>query len=483
MTAPEVASGQELRERALGGVVAVALRSLVIRGMSLAANIVLARQLTPDDFGLMAFGLSIVAIGAFFTSGGFGAALIRQPEPPTRMQLQAVFGTQLLVATLVATTVLAIGAPLGTAGLLAGIMAFCLPLDVLRVPSAILSERRLHFTPVVRAEVGEMLAYNVVAVVLVLAGAGIWSVGVAVLVRAAVGSALLIAAAQVGLMRPRLSFPTIKPLLRFGLTLQSTDLVAMARGQGLNFLTAGVGGVAVLGQWSFSLRLLQPIMLLFDAVSRVAFPAVSGLLRAGEDPRPILEKGIRLAYGATGLGVVALAAATPALVPSLFGEAWRPAIAVIPWSLAGLMLSSPLVACAGSYLNATGEAGVVLRSTIFYSLAWFAVSLPLLPLLGPRALAIGWTVAGAVDAAYLIRALRSRVPARVVSNALPPVVLAFGVAPVGWLIEDHFGATLPTAALAAAVAAVGYTALLWLVRPETVREIGRLGRRLTLRRA
>src|SRR4051812_41225401 len=229
MTAPEVASGQELRERALGGVVAVALRSLVIRGMSLAANIVLARQLTPDDFGLMAFGLSIVAIGAFFTSGGFGAALIRQPEPPTRTQLQAVFGTQLLVATLVATAVLAIGAPLGTAGLLAGIMAFSLPLDVLRVPSAIVSERRLHFTPVVRAEVGEMLAYNVVAVVLVLAGAGIWSVGVAVLVRAAVGSALLIAAAQVGLIRPRLSFPTVKPLLRFGLTLQSVDLVGMAR--------------------------------------------------------------------------------------------------------------------------------------------------------------------------------------------------------------------------------------------------------------
>jgi O-antigen/teichoic acid export membrane protein len=482
MAALELVSGQELRQRALGGVAAVALRSIAIRGMSLVANVVLARQLTPGDFGLMAFGLSIVAVGAFFTSGGFGAALIRQPEPPSRLQLQSVFGTQLLVATVAACVVLAVGAPLGRAGLLAGIMAFSLPLDVLRVPSAIVSERRLHFTPVVRAEVGEMLAYNVVAIILVLLGAGIWSVGVAVLVRAAAGSALLIATAQVGLLRPRLSFGTVKPLLRFGITLQSVDLVTMVRGQGLNFTTAGVGGIAVLGQWNFSLRLLQPIMLLFDAVSRVAFPAVAGLLRAGEDPRPMLEKGIRLAFGATGLGVVALAAATPALVPSLFGDAWRPAIAVIPWSLAGLMLSSPIVACAGSYLNAIGEAGIVLRSTILYSLAWIAASVPLIGFFGPKALAIGWTVGGLVDAAYLTRALRSYVPVRVAENALPPFLIAVAVGPVGWLIEDRLGANLFSAALAALAAATAYTGALWLVRRQTVREMGRVGLRIIRRR-
>ena len=482
MAAPEIVAGHELRQRALGGVVAIALRSIVIRGMSLAANIVLARQLTPADFGLMAFGLSVVAVGAFFTSGGFGAALIRQEEPPSREQLRAVFGTQLLVGTLAACAVLAIGAPLGTAGLLAGIMAFSLPLDVLRVPSAIVSERRLHFAPVVRAEIGEMLAYNVVAIALVLAGFGIWSVAVAVLVRAAIGSALLIAGAPIGLLRPRLSFATVRPLLRFGLTLQSVDLVTLIRGQGLNFTTAGVGGVAVLGQWNFSLRLLQPITLLFDAVGRVAFPAVAGLLRAGEDARPLLEKGIRLAFGATGLGVVALAAATPALVPSLFGDAWRPAIEVIPWSLAGLMLSSPIVACTSAYLNATGEPGVVLRSTILYSLAWVAASLPLIPLIGPTALAVGWTVGGAVDAAYLTHALRSRVPVRVVSNAAVPVLLTAVVAPLGWLVEDRLGATLWAAAVAALLAALAYTALLWLLRRETVREMARVGRRVMLRR-
>jgi O-antigen/teichoic acid export membrane protein len=460
----------------------VALRSLTIRGMSLAASVVLARILTPDDFGLMAFGLSIVAVGAFFTSGGLGSALIRWPTAPTRRQLESVFGLQLVLGVTIAAAVLAIGAPLGKAGLLAGIMTFSLPLDILRVPAAIVTQRQLHFGPVVRAEVGEMVAYNIVAIVLVVAGAGIWGVGAAVLCRAATGSALLIAGSGVPLMRPRLSWPTVKPLMRFGLTLQGVDLVTLARGQGSNFATAGIAGVAVLGQWNFSLRMLQPITLLFDAVGRVAFPAVAGLLRAGEDPRPMIEKGVRLAYGATGFGVVAVAASTPALIPSVFGPQWDPAIEVLPWSLAGLFISSPIVACSSAYLQAIGDAGVVLRSTILYSIAWVAVALPLLPSQGATALAIGWTVAGIVDGAYLTYALRTRVAAHVVGNAAPPILVALVVAPLGWLVEDRLGPTLYAAAIAALLAAGLYTLLLWIVRRDTVVEMWRLTRRIVLRR-
>jgi O-antigen/teichoic acid export membrane protein len=476
-------SGQELRSRALGGVLAVALRSLTIRGMSLAANVVLARELTPHDFGLMAFGLSIVAIGTFFTSGGLGASLIRQPEAPTRRQLESVFGLQLVVGLACAVATLAVGAQFGTAGLLAGVMTFSLPLDIVRVPAAIMTQRELRFGPVVRAEVGEMLAYNVAAIALVLLGAGVWAVGAAVLVRAAAGSVLLIAGSGTPLLRPRLSWAAVRPLLRFGMTLQGVDLVTLVRGQGLNLTTAGVGGVAVLGQWNFSLRMLQPITLLFDAVTRVAFPAVAGLLRAGEDPRPMLEKGFRLAYGATGLGVVAVAAATPALIPSVFGDQWRPAIEVLPWSLLGLFISSPIVACSSAYLTATGEAGVVLRSTILYSVAWVLVSLPLLAVAGPTALAIGWTVAGLIDGAYLTAALRSRVPAHVIRNAVPPILVAAAVAPTGWLVERGLGETVYTAAIAGVLAAGHYLLALFVLRRETVAEMARVTLRVARRRA
>jgi O-antigen/teichoic acid export membrane protein len=462
---------RELRERALGGVLAVAVRGFAIRGMSLAASIVLARRLTPDDFGVMAIGLSVVAIGSFLASGGLGSALIRQHDEPTRAQLESVFGLQLAIALAAAALTAAIGVPLGTAGALAALMTLSLPIDVCRVPAAILSERDLRFGPVVRAEIGEMVAYNVVAIALVVAGLGVWGVGIAVLVRATAGSALMIAGSRGGLVRPRLRLPLVRPLLRFGLTLQSVSLVQMVRGQGINFTTAGIGGLAVLGQWNFSIRLLQPVTLLFDAVSRVAFPAVAGLLRTGEDPKPMIEKGFRLAYGLTALGVVCLAASAPAAVPSVFGAAWKPAVSVLPWSLAGLLVTGPVVACVTSYLTAIGDAREVLRSTILYSIAWILVTVPLLPVTGETAPAIGWTVAGVLNTWYLARVLRRTVPVRLAANAGLPVLLAVLVAPVGWLLEAELGATIWVAALSAAVAGLAYLALLRVLSARIATEM------------
>ncbi|MBE2317977.1 oligosaccharide flippase family protein [Solirubrobacter sp. CPCC 204708] len=483
---PPLGSGdsvQELRRRAFTGVLAIALRSLAIRGMGLAASVVLARELTPTDFGLAAFGLSIVGIGAFFTAGGIGAALIQQEREPTKLQLQAVFGFQLAVALVVAVGTFAIGAPLGQAGLIAGIMAFSLPVDVMRSAPAVMTQRELRFGPMVRAEVGEMLVYNVVAVVLVLLGAGVWSLTAAVMCRAVAGTVLLVLATGIGVPRPRWSWGTVKPMLRFGATLQAIDFVNQFRAQGLNFTTAGVAGVSSLGYLDFTMRVLQPLLLLFDAVGRVAFPAVAGLLRAGDDPRPMLEKGLRVAFGATGLGVVTLASATPALVPSVFGPQWVPVIEIVPWCLFALLLSSPIVTCTGAYLTAINQVGLVLRSTILYSIAWAAVGLALLPSYGAVAIAIGWAVAGVVDSVYLTRALRSRLPSvRIVHSAAPTVLIAALVAPIGWLIESAMGPTLLAAAAAAVSAAVLYTLLLGLVRREMVLEGWTIFRRIVLRR-
>lgn len=476
-----VLGGQELRERALSGVLAVGLRSIAVRVMGLLANVVVARQLSPDDFGLAAFGLSIVSVGAFFTSGGIGAALIRQDEDPTTHQLQSVFGMQFAASLAVTAIGLAIGLPLGKAGALTAVMILSLPIDVLRVPSAIVSQRELRFGPIVRAEVGEMIVYNLIAVALVLLGVGVWSLAIASLFRAAVGSGLLIAGGSLGLMRPRLSWRTVRPLVRFGLALEGIQLVYLGREQGLNSSTFAIGGVATLGQWNFSLRLLQPLLLLFGAVGAVAFPAVAGLLRAGEDPRPILEKGIRLAFGLTGAGVVILAAATPAAVPSLFGEKWTPAVSVVPWSLMGILLSAPIAACSQAFLGAIGQAGVALRSTIYHSIAWLVVSLPLIPLVGATALGIGWVVAGLVDAVYLVRAMRQHITAHVVRNGAPAIFVVVAVAPIGWLIEAWLGANLYAAALAGLVAGASYVAILFVVQPDNVREMATVLRRFVRR--
>src|SRR4051794_23373776 len=73
---------QEVRERAVTGTALVAMRGLAIRGLAFLGNIVLARLLVPRDFGLVAFGTSVMTIATFLTAAGIGAGLIRRPEAP-----------------------------------------------------------------------------------------------------------------------------------------------------------------------------------------------------------------------------------------------------------------------------------------------------------------------------------------------------------------------------------------------------------------
>lgn len=73
----------ELRRRASAGIFIVATRGLAILLLGLAGNVVVARLLTPRDFGVVAIGMSFVLFTGMLSDGGLGAALIRRPEPPT----------------------------------------------------------------------------------------------------------------------------------------------------------------------------------------------------------------------------------------------------------------------------------------------------------------------------------------------------------------------------------------------------------------
>jgi O-antigen/teichoic acid export membrane protein len=464
----------EIRDLAVRGVAALGLRTLIIRVMGLSANLVLARLLTPHDFGLMAFGLAVVALGAFITDGGLGAALLRL-EQMRRRQLEAVFGAQLLLASGTAMVIVAIAAPMGTAGAVAAIMALSLPLDCAKVPGALSCERRLNYTPIVRAEVAEMLVYNIVAVTAVALGAGIWGIAAAVPCRALVGAIVLTQQSGV-LVRPRLLWGEARELYRFGMKFQGIGLVSFARDQGLNVATTAIAGFAALGTMSLVQRLTQPIWLVFDGSWRVSFPAMSRLRDAGRDVPAIAVRTLRIASMTTGFATVGVASATPALVPSLFGEKWNDVIPVMPIVLATLLIGGPMLACASGFFATIGEPGKTLKAEIAGSIVAFVVALPLLPLLGAVGLATGTFVATLASAAYLARDLRPH-GIRVGSTLARSTAISVLAAAVGWLLADALPPTLWAAAAGGFAGCLVYSVLVWAFQREPARDALALARR------
>jgi O-antigen/teichoic acid export membrane protein len=431
----------EVRSRAATGAALLGARGALIYALGIVANLVLARLLVPRDFGLVALGTGVVIFGSYLADVGLGASLIRRERAPAPAELQAVNALQLALTIFVAVVTLAVALPFGRDGLVVASMVASLPIAVVRSPSVIVLERELHYRVVATADVVEALAYYVWAIGTVALGLGVWGLATAVVVRAGAGTATVLAIGPLGLVRPRWSWRLVRPLLAFGAKVQGSMVLLIAREQGVNLIIAAVGSVSTLGVWNLAWRVIQVPSLLFLSVARVAFPALSRLLGAGEDPRAALERGIAVLAAVTGVVSVALVGLAPAL-PDLVGSKWSGVPAVILWSGLALIVAAPIGVAAPGYLFAVDEAGVVAAATVVSGLVWFGMIVALLPAYGAASAGIGWLVGGLFSSAILLRRTTARSGAALVSHAATPTVVALVAALGGWLV-----AHLPTSAL------------------------------------
>lgn len=431
-----------LRDDTISGVRAVAIRGLVAKLVGFATSVVLARLLAPEEFGTLALGLAVVAVGALMADAGLAAGLIRRPAKPTMKELHAVLTLQLMVATAIAAVALAIGFSLPTeAGRVAAVMTLSLPAIALRSPAVALSERELRYRPVVAAEMLETVAFFVGAVVLVLAGLGVWGVALAAVARSVIGTAYLLRRTRFRL-GVSLSFGDVRGLIPFGLRYQSVAAVNMLRDQAVNLATLAISGMAVLGYWAVAYRVMSVMFILFGALWRVSYPATAKLLELDAEPAPTIARGMGAIAAVTGLITVPLASTASIAVPLIFGAQWAPVADVIPLAALGLTLAGPVSVAAAGYLYARDRGGVVLRSSILHTIGWLGTALPLLPTLGVAAHGVGWLVASLIEALVLGRALRSGAQVRVAAVMARPVGAAVaagsawtlvGMGTAGWL--------------------------------------------------
>jgi O-antigen/teichoic acid export membrane protein len=470
-------SGGDLRSRAIAGVAVIGARGALVRGLGLLGTIVLAHFLEPHDFGLIAFGFTILVIGSFLASGGLGAALIRQSEAPTRAQLEAVLGLQLAVTLAVAAVVAAIGIPLGEAGAIATVMVLSLPIDTLRGPTGIALERTLSYRLIAAAEISEVLAYNVFAIGAVLAGAGVWGVAAATIVRAVVGGLVLIKLGPVGLIRPRLSWSRVRPIFAFGLSFHAATVVTLAREQGINIVTAAVAGFTVLGFWTMAWRLLQAVFLLLESLWRVSMPAMARMLDAGEAIKPILERALLLTAVLTGMMIVPLSGTAHSLVPVLFGTNWSGTSDVLPWAAIALILNGPLTTVATGYFYAIGRPGTILRMVVVHTVVWFAVFVPLLPVTGTEAIGLGLLAAAAGDLVVLGVPLWRAAGVAVLKVTFIPILAVVAASALGTLVSQQLGANAGGLIAALVGTQAAYIGLIFVAKRAALADLVRLARR------
>jgi O-antigen/teichoic acid export membrane protein len=283
----------------------------------------------------------------------------------------------------------------------------------------------------------------------------------------------------VGLLWPRLAWQRTKGILGYGFRFQGFFLVVTAREQALNAGIGGLGGLGALGLWTLANRILQVPFLLFSSLNRVFFPAMSRLVETDEDPRPTIERSAALVATATGLLLVPLAGAAPALVPTVFGARWADAADVLPAACLGLIVGGPVAVAAGTYLWGVGDATTPLWAAAVQTVVWLGITLPLLPAIDMWAVGIGWCAASIVEAALLVRAASRRSQARIWQSLAVPVLLATTAGGVAYAVTANAAATLATTVVGAAIAEGLYLSLLAFVNRRLLTEmLGTTGRAL-----
>jgi O-antigen/teichoic acid export membrane protein len=466
---PEPLGGDEVRARAASGAALLGGRGALIYAVGIGANLLLARLLVPEDFGLVTLGTVVLSVGLYVGEAGAGAALIRREPGPSRAELRAVNALQLAIAVAVLLVCVAAAGAIGRDGWVVATMVASLPVWVLRAPSVIVLERELRYRAIATADVLSALSYYAWAIATVALGLGVWGLATAVVVRAVAGTATMVALGPVGLLGPRWSWPLVRPLIGFAAKFQASALLHIGREQALNVGVALVAGIATLGVWNLAWRILQVPNLLFTTVGRVAYPAMARLLGGGEDPRPVIERSIAVIATLTGVVSVALVGFAPAL-PVLVGPGWEDVPATLLWSGIALIVGSPVVAGTVGYLLASDQAGSVATGTLAMSVVWLAVGLPLLPSIGPPAMGIAWVAAGVVNSALLWRRTAARTGAAIGVHVAGPVATGLLGAAAGWLVAVWLGRTLPAGAAGIAVGELVLLAGLALVGRSALRQ-------------
>jgi O-antigen/teichoic acid export membrane protein len=384
VTAPEEAAAAQqsalLRRRAKSALGLLALRTVLLQLLTLGGQIALARALEPRDFGVYAILRFALSFFVFLGDVGLGGALVQKKEAPTEREIANVFTLQLLLASAVVVVVWSLAGfvdaawpDLPTSGpWLLRILAVDLLLTALRTIPSILMERTLQFARLALLDVALSSTFYVAAVALAFHGYGSTSLVVAVLLQGIVGVVLAFALHPF-VPRLRLDREVLKPIIRFGLPFQLTQVIGFLNGAVTPIYAGSTLGARSLGLINWAQDTAYFPLKAVDIVGRAAFPLYS---RLQGDPRALGEafgRAVYLCATATAFFVALLFGMGNNVVHVVFTNKWSAGLPLL-YVYAGAISIGFYTPIIGALLNASGRPQLLFRlSCLWVSLAWAAV--------------------------------------------------------------------------------------------------------------
>lgn len=468
---------QGLGRSAAAGAAWLTMQKWVVRLSGLVTISILARLVSPEEFGAVAAASSVLPFVLLLSDLGLATYLVQAKDPDQRalstgfwFSLTAAFVLGGAMFACVPVMVAILNVP--EAAPVLRVLLLSVPIVVASAVPSALMRRRMQFKQLAfQGTLGAGIA-QVVAIAIAFAGGGAWAlVGQAIATTLITTSAAWVTARW--LPSWMFSLHEFGRMTRFGYKVVAVELIAVSRAWGETAIIANVLGSAALGYLTIAQRLVQVAQELGGAA--IAPVSLVVLAKVRDTPGRLgqaYSKASLLTYGAVTPLLTYLAVAAPVAIPLVFGSQWDESISVTSGlAVAGILSIGAFVDHGLFY--AISRPG----TWLVYAVITDLVTLGATALFASRGLtAVAWAFVGVALAAtvarwFLIsRQIDVRVGKLAESFALVGLCAA-GSAASGLLVLTISSGPLVVRAVLVGIATVSaHLLLLRVVLPQTFRD-------------
>lgn len=445
-----------------------------VSGIQLIVQILLARLLLPEDFGIIAMILVFINISQAFVNSGFGIALIQKKEV-TEEDYSSVFYISLGIASLTYCILFLIsphiagfyGQPTITPVLrVLGITLFFGAIN--SIQNAVIA-RNLQFKKLFISSLGAVLISGVVGIAMALEGFGVWAL---VGQQIASMAALCITMGFTVKWRPKILFSSqrVKTLFSFGWKLLASGLIDTTYNNLSSLIIGRLYPANMLGYYTRGREFPLTVTGNIDStIQAVMFPAYAKM----QDDRAAVKQIMRRALTTSAFlvfpAMAGLAAMAEPLIEILLTDKWLMSVPFVQifcvvyalWPIHTVNLQA---------INALGRSDVFLRLEIVKKLVGISILAISIPF-GIYAIAFGSIIGGVICTiinAYPNRELLGYSYTEQWRDLFPSLLLSIGMCVCIYGITFWGLATLATLTIQIAVGVTIYIGLAWLFRLESL---------------
>jgi len=355
---------QSLKQQAISGVKWTGASTIFIGLIEFIKFAVLARLLSPSDFGLMGMLVVIMGFAQAFADMGVSNAIIHK-QNTTEEQLSSLYWLNIFIGALL-FLILCVANPLivrfykePRLGHLIFWVALIFPITSLGQQFQILLQKKLKFSKLSRIEVISVILGSITAILLAVKGQGVLSLIWGQIATATIKSLLLI----------RFSGKKFPPAFRFEKKdlrdYLSFGLYQMGE-RNVNYLSSNIDylligrflGADALGIYTLAYKLITvPLMKITPILTRVAFPVFS----KKQTDNASINRGylaiIKILSFIVFPSLIGLSVTAPIFVPVIYGTNWARTVPVIQiLAIVGMIKATGSLS--GSVLLAKGRADI-----------------------------------------------------------------------------------------------------------------------------